>query len=129
MADSRRNKMNEDPYNDEDIRPEPLQQRSPPPITYDAEEKTAGEEEVASDEKTPSKDHGQYDADDQHSEEQESEDSYNADSSIPSGNEAQQEAFDGDWPQDVSEDFSARPIGTWNSSASANFGEYYTGTR
>ena len=46
---------NECPYNDENVKPEPLQQHSSP-MLHDAEEKTADDEKIASDEKIKSKD-------------------------------------------------------------------------
>ena len=91
---------NKTPYNDENIRPEPLQERSPP-ILHDAKETTADDEKIALDEKIKSKDQGEPDPDHDHNddrdpEEQEHEDSDDGDSSIPSGTEAQQEASGGD---------------------------------
>ncbi|CAF9937144.1 MAG: hypothetical protein HETSPECPRED_010575 [Heterodermia speciosa] len=87
---------NKTPYNDENIRPEPLQQHSSP-LLHDAEETTADDEKIASDEKIKSKDQREPDPDHDHNDdrnpgEQGHEDSDDADSSIPSGTEAQQEA-------------------------------------
>ena len=57
MADSGRNMAKENPYNDDIIRPELVEEGSLPPITHDAEE-TAADEEVASDERIESENQG-----------------------------------------------------------------------
>ena len=62
MANSGRNMANEDPYNDEIIRPEPVQEGSLPPIPHDAEETTA-DEEVDLDESRESEDQDNSDLD------------------------------------------------------------------
>ena len=89
------------------------------------EEVPSNEEEVASEGKTESNDEGEaYSGhdDDQYPGGQEHEGSDDADSSIPWGTEPQQEAAGGDWFQDTAEDdLSSKPVGNWDSEASANF--------